>query len=86
MMAARADQHARQGFSTSKAHMQACRAKDCDERHNVRRAWKANISFAADIRSERDNIRSWAAAKEGRREKGMNQTLTRSLLRKPMDT
>jgi hypothetical protein len=43
--------------------------KDCDERHvktnTVRRAWQANISIAADIRSERANIRPSAAAKEG---------------------
>jgi hypothetical protein len=69
MMAARAGQHARQRLSASKAHMHAYRANDCDERHvktnTVRRVWKANITIAADIRSERGNIRPSAAAKEG---------------------
>jgi hypothetical protein len=60
--------------------MQAGRAKDCDERYKVRRARKANIFHAADIRSERDNIRSRAAAKEGRTEKRAE------LLRKPLGT
>ena len=68
-MAARAGQHARQRFRASKAHMHAYRAKDCDERHvktnTVRRPWQANISIAADIRSERANIRPSAAAKAG---------------------
>jgi hypothetical protein len=52
MMAARADQHARQRFSTSKTYMQAYRAKDCDERHNGLTCVEANISIAADIRSD----------------------------------
>jgi hypothetical protein len=53
-MAARAGQHARQLLRASKADMHAYRANDCNEPHvktkTIRRAWRANISIAADIR------------------------------------